>query len=83
MQSDFSRMKNLSEHEKTSHRCRCRFCRNPVFILLFSHPFCHRFGAAYQAGILSAANRAEMADVEQMKIPFVTCEITFGKMSAS
>ena len=39
------------------------------------------FGAAYQAGILCAAKRAEMADVEQMKkiIPFVTSEITFGQ----
>ena len=38
-------------------------------------------GAAYQAGILSAASRAEMADVEQMKkiVPFVTCVITFGQ----
>ena len=31
--------------------------------------------------ILDAANRAEMADVEQMKkiVPLVTCEITFGQ----
>ena len=36
---------------------------------------------AYHAGILSAASRAEMADVEQMNkiVPFVTCEITFGQ----
>ena len=49
--------------------------------VLLLHPFRHRFGAAYQAGILSAASRAEMADVEQMKksVPFVTCEITFGQ----
>ena len=63
------------------HRCRFRFCHTSVFSLLFQHPFRHRFGAAYQAGILCAARRAEMADVEQMKkiIPFVTCEITFGQ----
>ena len=30
---------------------------------LFLHPLPHLFGAAYQAGILSAASRAEMADV--------------------
>ena len=43
--------------------------------------FSHRCGAAYQAEILSATSRTEMADVEQMKqiVPFVTCEITFGK----
>ena len=42
------------------------------------HPLRHLFRAAYQAGTLSAASRAEMADVEQMKkiVPFVTCEIT-------
>ena len=39
------------------------------------------FGAACQAGILSAASRAEVADVEQMKkiVPFVTCQVTFGQ----
>ena len=39
------------------------------------------FGTADQAGILSAASGAEMADVEQMKkiVPFVTCEIAFGQ----
>ena len=65
-------------------RCRFRFCHTSFFSLLFLHPFRHRFGAAYQAGILSAASRAEMADVEQMKkiIPFVTCEISFDQMSA-
>ena len=44
------------------------------------HPLRHLFGAAYQTGILSAASRAEMADVEDMKniVPFITCAITFG-----
>ena len=48
---------------------------------MFLHPFRHRCGADYQAGILGAAGGAEMADVEQMKkiIPFVTCEITVGQ----
>ena len=58
-------------------RCRFRFCHT----FLFLHPFRHRIGAAYQAGILNTASGFEMADVEQMKksIPFVTCEITFGQ----
>ena len=62
-------------------RCRFRFCHTYFFSLLFLHPSRHRFGAAYQAGKLSTASRAEIADVEQMKkiIPFVTCEITFGQ----
>ena len=54
--------------------------------LLFLHPFLHRFEAAYQAGILSAANGAEMADVEQMKkiIPFSSrVKLPSVKMSAS
>ena len=51
------------------------------FSLLFLHSLRHRSVAAYQAGILGAASRAEMADVAQMKkiVPFVTCEITFGQ----
>ena len=64
------------------HRCGFRFCNNYFFSLLFLHPLRHRFGAAaYQAGILSAASRAEMANIEHMKkiVPFVTCEITFGR----
>ena len=38
------------------------------------------FGAAYQAGILWAASRAEMADVKQIQqmIPLFTCEIPLG-----
>ena len=48
---------------------------------LFLHPLRQRFGAANQAGILTAANGAEMAGVEQVKniVPFVTCEIAFGQ----
>ena len=48
---------------------------------LFLHPFRHRFRAAGKAGILSAAKRAEMADVEQSKkiIPLITCEVSFGQ----
>ena len=61
------------------HRCRFRFCHK--FILLLLHPLRHRFGPAYQATILSAASRAEMADVEKMNkiVPLVTCEITSGQ----
>ena len=65
------------------HRCRFRFCHTSFSSFWLLHPFLrHRYGADYQAGILSAASRAEMADVEQMKkiIPFVTCEITFGQI---
>ena len=60
-------------------RCRPGFRHNPVFFLLFLHPFRHPFGAANQAEILGTAERAEMADVEQMKksVPFVTCEVSF------
>ena len=63
------------------HRCRFRFCHNSFFSLLFLRPLRHRIWATYQAVILSAASRAEMADVEQMKkiVPLVTCEITFGQ----
>ena len=62
-------------------RCRFRFCHTSFFSLLFLHPCRHRFGATNQAGILRAASRTDMADVEQMKkiIPFVTCEITSGQ----
>ena len=75
-------MRKCSEHEKTSSVA----VDFDVATLLCSpfcswHPFRHRFGAPYQAGILSAGSRAEMTDVDQMKkfIPFVTCEITFGQ----
>ena len=39
----------------------------------------HRFGAAGQADILSAAERPEMANVQQIKkiVPLITCEIPF------
>ena len=58
-------------------RCRFRFCHTSFFSFLLLHPFCRRFGAA----ILSAAKRAEMTDVEQVKkiVSLVTCEITFGQ----
>ena len=61
-------MRNLPERVR-SHTC--------FFSLSFLHPLRHR----YQAGILGAANRAEMADVEQMKkiVPLVTCGITIGQ----
>ena len=50
------------------------FCSCTLFAILLVQPAC-------KAGILTAARRAEMADVEQMKkiVPFVTCESTFGE----
>ena len=63
------------------HRCRFPFRHTSFFSLLFVHPFRHLLWASYQAGILSAASRAVMADVELVKkiLPSVTCEITFGQ----
>ena len=62
------------------HRCRFRFCQisSPVCSCIL---FTIDLGAACHAGILSAACRAEMHDVEKKKkiIPFVTCEITCGQ----
>ena len=77
----FHRWGTCRNNWRQVHSCRSRFCHNYFFIFLFLYPLRHRFGAANQAGILSAASRAEMADVEQMKkiVSFVTCEITFGQ----
>ena len=57
---------------------RTRLCHNSFFSCFLLHSFRHRFGAAYQAGILSAASGAENADIEQMEkmVPHITCEIT-------
>ena len=55
------------------------------FATILSSSFCSCilfavvFGAAGQAGILSAASIAEMADVEQMKKIASSCEISFGQ----
>ena len=48
---------------------------------LFLCPLRHRFGAASQAEILSAAKKAEISDVEQMKkiVLLITCEKIFGQ----
>ena len=45
------------------------------------HPVRHPFGAANQAEILGVAERAEIADVEQMEkiVPFITGESPFGQ----
>ena len=58
-----------------------RFIAVGLDFAIILHPLRHRCAAAYQAGILSAASRAEMTDVEQMKkiFPFVTCEITVSQ----
>ena len=73
-------MRNLSEREKTGSSLQISILPH-FFSLLFLHPLRHRFGAAYQAEIVSAANGAEMADIERMEkiVPFVTCEITSGQ----
>ena len=57
------------------------FRQNPIFFSLFLHHFRHPFGAADQAVFFGTADRAEMADVEQMKkvIQLITCEISFGQ----
>ena len=43
------------------------------------HPFRHRSGAAGLAEILRSVERAEMADVKQIKkiVPLIACEISF------
>ena len=53
---------------------------NPVFCL-FLHPLRHRFGAVSHGSkleFLAQQQRAEMADVKQMKmiVPLIACEIT-------
>ena len=66
---------------RQAHDHRSRFGYNYFLFFLFLHLLRHRFGAAYQAVIRSAASKAEMSDVEQMKktVSFVTCEIICGQ----
>ena len=74
-------MRNLSEQEKTSSSLWISILPH-FFLLPFVPAFVSpSFGAACQAGILTATSRAEMDDVEKVKkiIPFVTCLITFGQ----
>ena len=75
MQSESMRWKNLSQKKKYSSLLVATW--TPLFLLLFV--------LANQAEILSAAKRAETADVEQMKkiVPFITCEIPLVIVSAS
>ena len=70
----------MSEHEKTSSSLLISILPQYFLLLFAPSSFSPSFGAACRAGILSAGNRAEMADVEQMKkiVPFVTCDIAFG-----
>ena len=66
-------------------RCRFRLCHTSFFsFFLLLHPFRHRVGAAYQAGILSAARRSEMADVNKWKRLFHSSRVKLPlvKMSA-
>ena len=64
------------------HRCRFRCFHNYFFFLLSLHPPRHRFGAAYLAVILNAANKAMLKKwrglfhSSRVKLPLV-------KMSAS
>ena len=57
------------------HRRRLWLCHDPVVSFLFLHIFRHRSGAAGQAEILSAAMRADMADVKQISKILIKCEI--------
>ena len=58
------------------HRCWSRHGHTSFFFLIL-YPLRH-CGAAYQAEIVGAGKRAEMADIEQVKkiVPFVTWKIT-------
>ena len=50
-------------------------------LFLFLHPFRIVLAQLVKLNILSATEKTEMADVQQMKkiVPFVTCEIVFGQ----
>ena len=79
MQSDLSRKRNLPETVEDKFITMGFDFATILSSFLFLHLLRHRFGAANQAGILSAASRTEMADVKQMKkiVPLITCEITY------
>ena len=57
-QSDFSRMRDLSEHEKTGSSLWISILPHIFLLLLLLHHFRHRVGAAYQVGLL--AQQVEM-----------------------
>ena len=77
----FHRWRTCKNRTGQVHRQWPGFRHTPVFFFLFLHSFRHPFGAANQAEIFGAAERDEMADVEQTKkiVAFVTCEISFGQ----
>ena len=62
------------------HHCWSRLGHILFSFFLFLNSFCQRNGAD-QAEIFGTAERAEMADVEQMEkiVPLVTCEVPFGQ----
>ena len=68
---------------RQDHRCRFRFCHTSFFSFLVLHPFRHRFGAAYQTEILSAASGAEMADIEQWRRLFHSSRVKFPLLNMS
>ena len=74
-QSDGLRMRNLSRQLKSGSWSSALILPQPCLLLLvLALPFRHRWEAASKAEIMSTAERAIMADVEQMKktFPFVT-----------
>ena len=76
-------MRNLLRQLMSSSSPSALILPHHAFFFLILHPVHHRCGAAGQAEILSAAERAEMADVEPMKkiVPFVNLPLV--NMSAS
>ena len=80
-QADGSRMRNLSRQLMSGSSTSALILPQSCLLLFVLTSLRHRFGAANKAEILSAAERAEMVDVEQLKkiVPLVTCEITFGQ----
>ena len=84
MQWDFLRNEELAGTCEDKFIAGCRFRQNSFFFFLFLHPLRHRVGSAYQAGILSAASGAEMANFEQMKKIVPLCvKLPLVNMSAS
>ena len=77
-QSDYAQSKNLSRQRRPGlSSSASTLPRSCCVSVLFLHPFRHRPGAAGQAEILSAAERAEMADITkqiQKIVLLITCE---------
>ncbi len=67
-------MRNLSRKLKSSSWSSALILPQPCLLLFVLAPF------SPSSAILSAAERAAMAEIEQVKktVPFVRCEISFG-----